>query len=62
MNVQYINADVKYDLNQLKFIIPFGSSDTDTLMKDLHYFPNDVEYEFKLIPVNCIDNFSFNNI
>ena len=59
MNVQYINADVKYDLNQLKFIIPFGSSDTDTLMKDLHYFPNDVEYEFKLIPVNCIDNFSF---
>jgi hypothetical protein len=59
MNVEYINCDVKYHIEQLKIIIPFGSSNTDTLMKDLHYFPSDVECEFKLSPANFIDNFTF---
>jgi hypothetical protein len=59
MNVQNINPDVKYDLNKLKITIPFGSSNTDTLIKNLHYFPNDFEYEFKLTPVDYCDDFSF---
>jgi hypothetical protein len=60
INVDNINCDVKYNVNKLKIVIPFGSSTTNVLIKNLYYFPSDVECEFRLIPTHYPDNFTFN--
>ena len=60
LNVDNINCDVNYNVDNVKIVVPFGNSTTDVLIKDLHYFPTDVEFEFRLIPAGCVDNFSFN--
>jgi hypothetical protein len=60
INVDNINSDVKYNVDKLKIVIPFGSSKTNVLIKNLYYFPSDVECEFRLIPTDYPDNFTFN--
>jgi hypothetical protein len=60
INVDNINSDVKYDVDKLKIVIPIGNSKTDVLIKNLYYFPSDVECEFRLIPTHYTDDFTFN--
>jgi hypothetical protein len=60
INVDNINCDVKYNVDKLKIVIPFGNSNTNVLIKNLYYFPSDVECEFRLIPNEYPDNFTFN--
>jgi len=61
-NLNNINIEPykKYELEEIKIIVDIGSSETNTKHVDLHFFPQDIEYNIKLVKNHYDDDFFFN--
>jgi hypothetical protein len=56
---QEIKSEKKYELNEIKIPVFFGSSSTNIKYIDLYFFPNNVNYEIKLNKNPYQDHFQF---
>lgn len=54
-----IISEKRYDINKVKINIQIGSSDTNIKEIDLHFFPDDIKYNVKLIDNDHNDSFDF---
>ena len=60
INKRNIQPYIKYDLYIIKIPIYFGSSNTNTKIIQLYYFPEDIEYTINLYNTIHPDDFNFN--
>lgn len=54
-----LSPDKKYHLEEVRIKVKIGSSETNTKEIDLFYFPNDVQYDIKLLKNKHNDAFEF---
>jgi len=61
-NLNNINIlpNIKYELDEIKILINIGSSESNIKFINLYFFPNDIEYDIKLIENIYKDTFYFN--
>ena len=59
LNNTNITSGINYSLNTVKYDINIGSSDTNTKIINLYYFPNDTEYDITSEKNKYNDTFIF---
>jgi hypothetical protein len=57
-NIQII-PEKKYEIEEVKILVNVGPSETNTKYIDLHFFPEDIDYNIKLIKNSFKDTFNF---
>jgi len=65
LNNTCVETDKRYDIQEVKIKINIGTSKTNNKNIDLHFFPENIDYEIKIVEHKTIDKFDFilrNNI
>jgi len=59
LNDTEITSETKYKMEEIKLLVNIGSSETNVKCVNLHFFPEDVDYNIELIQHSFNDTFNF---